>query len=103
MCFNSRFNRKLQFFENISKKAYEYGAKYVKLNIKDIDILKSRLKFSQEKSLEFIPNAEKSFLDEMVQDKWARINVDDTENFEDLKDSIGQKNVNLSKSIKSGK
>lgn len=27
----------------------------------------------------------------MVQDKWARINVDDTENFEDLKESIGQK------------
>ncbi len=27
----------------------------------------------------------------MVQDKWARINVDDTENFEDLKENIGQK------------
>ncbi|WNY63733.1 aminopeptidase [Borreliella americana] len=79
------------FLKILAKKAYEHGAKYVKLNIKDIDILKSRLKFSQEESLEFIPNAEKSFLEEMVQDKWARINVDDTENFEDLKESIGQK------------
>ncbi|APS98302.1 aminopeptidase [Borreliella mayonii] len=79
------------FLKIVAKKAYEHGAKYVKLNIKDIDILKSRLKFSQEDSLEFIPNAEKSFLEEMVKDKWARINVDDTENFEDLKESIGQK------------
>lgn len=79
------------FLKILAKKAYEHGAKYVKLNIKDIDILKSRLKFSQEKSLEFVPNFEKSFLEEMVQDKWARINVDDTENFEDLKENIGQK------------
>ncbi|AJA89918.1 aminopeptidase [Borreliella chilensis] len=79
------------FLKILAKKAYEHGAKYVKLNIKDIDILKSRLKFSEEKSLEFIPNAEKNFLEEMIQDKWARINVDDTENLEALKENISKK------------
>ena len=78
----------------MQKKAYEHGAKYVELNIEDIDILKTRLKYSLEDLLDFIPGFKYKFFEEMVNERWAKIRIDDTENLDGLKDIDSKKYQN---------
>ncbi|AWG42468.1 aminopeptidase [Candidatus Borreliella tachyglossi] len=89
-----------EFLRILTKKAYEHGAKYVELNIEDADILKARLESSKGNSLEFIPNFQHKFFEEMVNDKWAKIRVDDTENLDILKNLDSKKLSTYFKTIR---
>ncbi|AHE62415.1 aminopeptidase [Borrelia parkeri] len=80
-----------EFLKILAQKAYESGAKYVELNIEDTDILKTRLKSSPEDLLEFIPDFKHKFFEEMVNEKWAKIRIDNTENLDTLKDNDSKK------------
>ncbi|UPA17602.1 aminopeptidase [Borrelia puertoricensis] len=80
-----------EFLKILAQKAYEYGAKYVELNIEDTDILKTRLKSSPEDLLEFIPDFKHKFFEEMINEKWAKIRIDNTENLDTLKDNDSKK------------
>ncbi|AHH12086.1 Aminopeptidase [Borrelia hermsii YBT] len=80
-----------EFLRILAQKAYEHGAKYVELNIEDADILKTRLKSSPEDLLEFIPDFKHKFFEEMVNEKWAKIRIDNTENLDALKDNDSKK------------
>ncbi|QMU98882.1 aminopeptidase [Borrelia sp. A-FGy1] len=79
------------FLKILTKKAYEHGAKYVELNIEDTDILKTRLRYSSEDLLEFIPRFKYNFFEEIIDEKWAKIRIDDTENLDGLKDIDSKK------------
>ncbi|ASQ28902.1 aminopeptidase [Borrelia miyamotoi] len=80
-----------EFLRILAKKAYEHGAKYVELNIEDINILKTRLESSQEDFLEFIPDFKHKFFEEMVNEKWAKIRIDNTENLDVLNNNDSKK------------
>ncbi|UGQ16892.1 aminopeptidase [Borrelia sp. RT1S] len=80
-----------EFLRILTKKAYEHGAKYVELNIEDVDILRTRLKYSSEDLLEFTPRFKHEFFKEVVDEKWAKIRIDDTENLDGLKDVDSKK------------
>ncbi|UER67285.1 aminopeptidase [Borrelia sp. BU AG58] len=79
------------FLRTLTEKAYEYGAKYVELAIEDIDILRTRLKYSSEDLLEFTPRFKNEFFKEMIDERWAKIRIDDTENLDGLKDIDSKK------------
>ncbi|BCR21513.1 Aminopeptidase 2 [Borrelia sp. HM] len=87
-----------EFLRMLAEKAYEYGAKYVELNIEDINILKARLKYSKEELLEFIPAFKNKLFEEMVNEKWAKIRIDNTENLDTFKNNDSNK---ISKYFKS--
>ncbi|AHH08031.1 aminopeptidase [Borrelia anserina] len=80
-----------EFLRIVAQKAYEYGAKYVELSIEDTEILKTRLKSSPEEFLKFIPDFKHKFFEEIVNEKWAKIRIDNTENLDALKDSNSKK------------
>ncbi|AFI30851.1 hypothetical protein Q7M_72 [Borrelia crocidurae str. Achema] len=80
-----------EFLRILAQKAYEYGAKYVELNIEDTEILKSRLQSTPENLLEFIPDFKHKFFEEMINEKWAKIRIDNTENLDALKEYDNKK------------
>ncbi|AHH10222.1 aminopeptidase [Borrelia coriaceae] len=88
-----------EFIKILAQKAYENGAKYVELNIEDTDILKARLNSSPEELLKFIPDFKRKFFEEMVNEKWAKIRIDNTENLDALKDNDSKKISNYFKAL----
>ncbi|WP_024655714.1 aminopeptidase [Borrelia hispanica] len=80
-----------EFLRILAQKAYEHGAKYVELSIEDTEILKSRLQSTQENLLEFIPDFKHKLFEEMINEKWAKIRIDNTENLDALKEYDNKK------------
>ncbi len=89
------------FASSIAKEAYKNGAKFVKIEIDDLNLLATRIELQNDKELTYIPLSQKSIDKEMVKDKWAYVRIDNTdertvlENVNSTKLALYKKEVNL--------
>ncbi|MFA5569880.1 MAG: aminopeptidase [Sphaerochaetaceae bacterium] len=80
-----------EFAQLLALTAYERGAQFVKIDIDDFELIKSRLENQDEKALQEVPDFSKTIDYEMMVKDWAYIRIDNTEDRHFLEDADPQK------------
>jgi len=76
-----------EFARELATYAYSVGARYVLIAIDDMQLLKSRLLAQDEKDITYIPSYEKALDDQMIQETWSLIRIDNTDERDVLLDA----------------
>ncbi|NCB02962.1 MAG: aminopeptidase, partial [Spirochaetia bacterium] len=87
------------FASLIAKEAYNAGAKFVKIEIDDLTLLSKRIETQNDEDLAFIPQYETVADGEMINDEWAYIRIDNTDERHVLKDIDSSKLAYYSKNM----
>lgn len=80
-----------EFARELASYAYRAGARYVLIAIDDMELLKNRLVAQEEKDITYIPSYEKALDDQMMQEVWSLIRIDNTDERDVLLDAPAQR------------
>ena len=75
------------FARELAEYAYSVGAKHVLIMMDDLELLKSRLIHQDEENITYIPSYEKALDQQMIQDRWSMIRIDNTDERDVLLDA----------------
>lgn len=70
-----------EFARLLAQKCYKKGADFVKIDVKDNYLIQSKLKYSPNESIEYVPEFMKKMYETMAEEKWSIIRIDNTGEF----------------------
>lgn len=75
------------YARHIASQAYEMGAAYVRIVVSDNELTKSRAQYSSQDNLQYVPKDSVATARMQMEENWARIRIDSTEELNVLQDA----------------
>lgn len=83
-----------------AKAAYNLGAAFVQIDIKDLELQKYRTLVQSEKQLKFYPEYLEYYDRQRIDEKWGILTIETTESFDKLNGADSEKNIAYIKALK---